>query len=101
MSIFYLAAFASAITLVPTDIDQPRTAHIEYGDLNLASAAGQNTLDRRVKTALNMVCGDWQEGTLAQRKRSRQCRNRAMAQIVPQRQAAIEQADRVRLAAKF
>lgn len=101
MSIFYLAAVASAITLIPTDIDQPREARIEYHDLNLASSTGQETLDRRVRTALNMVCDDWQEGTLAQRKRSRQCRDRAMAQIVPQRQAAIEQAERVRLAAKF
>jgi UrcA family protein len=101
MSIFYLAALTSAITLVPTDIDQPRTARIVYGDLNLASAAGQQALDRRVQTALKMVCSDWQEGSLAERKRSRQCRNRAMAQIAPQRQAAIDEAVEVRLAAKF
>jgi UrcA family protein len=101
MSIFYLAAVASAITLMPTDVDQPRAARIEYRDLNLASSTGQETLDRRVKTALNMVCGAWHEGSLSDRKRSRQCRERAMVQIAPQRQVAIEQANRIQLATNF
>ena len=101
MSIFYLAAVASAITLVPTDIDQPRQARVEYHDLNLTTEAGQETLDRRVRTALNMVCGSFHEGSLTDRKRSRQCRERAMVQVAPQREFALEQARRVQLAAKF
>lgn len=101
MSIFYLAAAASAVILMPNGIDQPRKAHIAYSDLNLASPAGQKALDRRFKDALNMVCGYAHEGSTAVQMKNHQCRKRAMAQIEPQRQAAIAQASKVQLATKF
>ena len=101
MSIFYLAAVASAVTLIPTDIDQPRKAQIDYSDLNLSSSIGQKTLDRRLQTALNMVCGYRHEGSFFDQKRSYKCRKQAMAQIEPQRQAAIEQAGGTQIATKF
>lgn len=101
MSIFYLAAMASAVTLMPTDIDQPRKAIVDYSDLNLSSSAHQKTFDRRLRTALNMVCGYRHEGSDFDKKRSQKCHKSAKAQIAPQRQAAIEQASRVLVATKF
>ncbi|MBA4747248.1 MAG: UrcA family protein [Sphingopyxis sp.] len=101
MSIFYLAAAASAVILMPTNSDQPRKAHIAYSDLNLASPAGQKALEGRVRTALNMVCGYEHEGSAATQANNRQCRKRAMVQIEPQRQAAIAQASKVQLATNF
>lgn len=101
MSIFYLAAVASAVTLVPTDIDQPRKAIIDYRDLNLSSPTGQKALDRRLRTALNMVCGYRHERSLADQNKIHQCRKRAMIQIAPQRQAATERASRVLIATKL
>lgn len=101
MSIFYLAAAASAVILMPTDVDQPRQAHIEYSDLDLSSSEGQKTLDRRVKDALNMVCGYRHEGSLGEMRSNRMCRRDAMAQIGRQRQAAIKQAGGILIANKF
>lgn len=33
-----------------------RTAQVVYGDLDLATAAGQRTLDRRIEKAVRQVC---------------------------------------------
>ncbi len=46
MPIFYLAAVASAVTMMPTDPNQPQQVAVEYEDLNLVSSAGQQQLDR-------------------------------------------------------
>lgn len=100
MSVLYLAAIASAVTMVPTAPDQPRQARVGYADLNLASTKGQQTLDRRLRRALDMVCGTTAV-SLKEFGEVRKCRKNAMAQIEPQRQAAIANAGRVRVAITF
>ena len=100
MSIFYLAAVASAVTMMPTQPDQAPQALVVHEDLNLVSVAGQQRLDRRIKTALKMVCnhGDF---TLAGQMRDRKCRKRALAEIEPQRELAIAKSGGVKVASKF
>lgn len=51
-----VAATARDITVVKPDLDVP-TARVFYGDLNLASLAGEQTLNRRVQGAVRRVCG--------------------------------------------
>jgi UrcA family protein len=36
--------------------DAPRTAEVSYNDLDLATAAGQRTLDKRIEKAVREVC---------------------------------------------
>ncbi|SIN61833.1 UrcA family protein [Parasphingorhabdus marina DSM 22363] len=43
-----------------------RTAIVHYDDLDLASAAGQQTLEGRLKGAVRKVCGSYQRGQLAE-----------------------------------
>ena len=100
MSIIYLAAVASAITFVPPAGDGPRQARVSYSDLNLASTAGQDQLDRRLNLALKMVCGRESGQSGKEWLAARQCEKRAMTQIAPQRAIAIAQSG-TRLAGRF
>ena len=89
-----LIVLATAFQTVPL---QARTisasARIAYGDLNLASKAGQQTLDRRIGRAIDQVCGI-AVGTekLFLNQTEAECRNAKQAEIVPLREAAIRQA---------
>jgi UrcA family protein len=89
MSIFYLAVAASAVILIPAPEDSPRQARVDYSDLDLSSTPGQATLDRRLKTAMNMVCGRTQEQPPYMRRAVTKCQQKAMADIGPQRDLAI------------
>jgi UrcA family protein len=100
MSIFELIAIASAVTMVPAAPDQPRQAHVNYQDLNLATTSGQQRLDRRLHIAMDRVCGSRWTNNLNEQREYRKCRNRALAEIAPQRQAAILKASGVRVAGR-
>jgi UrcA family protein len=89
MSIFYLAVAASAVILIPAPEDSPRQARVDYSDLDLSSSSGQSTLDRRLKTAMNMVCGRTQEQPPYFRRAVVKCQQRTMADIGPKRDLAI------------
>ncbi len=54
-----LGATVTAGTAGPAlaNTEQNQTIHVEYADLNLATAAGQKTLDQRIIKAARKVCG--------------------------------------------
>jgi UrcA family protein len=51
------AALTSNAPIVSTDTN-PRTVKIEYGDLNLATQKGKDTLSQRIRQAVNIVCAE-------------------------------------------
>lgn len=48
-----IALFASA----PAAADEPSQVRVAYGDLDLTSDAGQDTLNQRIRSAVKRVCG--------------------------------------------
>ena len=58
-----LAILASAGLALSASAAQAETALVTYSDLNLDSAAGQKTLERRIEKAAREVCGQWAGGT--------------------------------------
>jgi UrcA family protein len=100
MSILYLAAVASTVIAVPTSPDQPRQVRVLYGDIELSTSAGRESLDRRLKLAVNMVCGRKAGQPLYELATVRKCEKRAMAQVDPQRAIAIAKSG-VKLAGGF
>lgn len=91
MSILYVVAVASAVIAAPTSPGEPRQARVKYSDLNLSSPVGQTALDRRLKLALNMVCGRKPGQSSHEWLAVRRCQKRAMTQVEPQRAFAIAQ----------
>ena len=85
MRIFTSAATAAVIAagfVAAAAIAQPVSTNIRvtYGDLNLASKAGQQMLARRINAAANSVCGvNANERSLALRANSARCYNSALS----------------------
>ncbi len=57
---------------------QPRTARVSYADLDLASAAGRATLERRVDAAADAVCGRKGYVALAELRAAAACHAQAV-----------------------
>ncbi|MFC3712090.1 UrcA family protein [Sphingoaurantiacus capsulatus] len=76
-----LFAFASMVLATSANCQtlQPRTARVAYADLDLASAAGQATLDRRLDAAADSVCGQNGFVDLAGLRAIDACRGKAVA----------------------
>ena len=90
-------ATAQSPIVVNADSDVP-TARVMIGDLNLASAAGQRTLHRRLASAIEGVCGSYANRVdLAEDMLIHQCRDAAQAQA--NRQLATRTSS-IRLAAR-
>ncbi|MEM1196503.1 MAG: UrcA family protein [Pseudomonadota bacterium] len=70
---------------------------VTYADLNLASSAGQEILDRRIKHAAEKVCGRL-NGTLRTDMEVRKCRRKAIAAVQSSRDLAIATYNAQRLA---
>ncbi len=52
------AAISAALVLAaPASADGTKSVKVSYADLNLSSAAGRNTLDRRVARTADRICG--------------------------------------------
>jgi UrcA family protein len=88
-----IAAVAAA-TLMTGIAVSPAVAHdaaiaVPYGDLNLASPAGRDRLDRRVLRAATLLCGEYQPLDLRLSALSRACRDEAVAGARRQRDAAL------------
>jgi UrcA family protein len=85
------AALVSAIPSATFAREVVTTERVPYADLNLASEAGIETLDRRLERAVKRVCGGdarhlgLQDEVIA-------CREKARAGIAPQRNYAIARA---------
>ncbi len=50
------ALLATSLTVLSTTPVQAAVRHVHYGDLDLSTATGRATLDRRLRTAANSVC---------------------------------------------
>lgn len=72
----------------------PLSVTVGYTDLDLTSPAGVSRLDRRLDNAIEQVCGD-HRGILALTERLAigACARETMADVAPQRQAAIDRAN--------
>jgi UrcA family protein len=91
-----LAAIGSALAVSSLALQAPalandgeRTEIVNYGDLDLTSQAGVDTLDRRLGSAVNRVCGGTDLRRLAYMIGVNDCRHDAHKGIAPQRDAAI------------
>ena len=65
------------------------TRTVSYADLNLASTAGQQTLNRRIAGAVRSVCSNPMAGQLSERSADRRCAAEARKKAEPQAAAAI------------
>ena len=90
ITIFALAAIASATTITPTvaQAAEPAavTSIVHTADLDLSSNAGQRALDRRIFRAASDVCGTASEADLAGKNAVRRCRVDTVAQAKAQRE---------------
>lgn len=89
MSFIALTLMSAAITVVPTGVNEPRQAIVQYGDLNLASANGRNALDQRLDRAVRMVCGRSIGEPLHIKMVVRKCVTRTAKDLEPQRELAL------------
>jgi UrcA family protein len=53
---FAAAILATGVTVMAGTPGQAATAHVRYGDLDLASASGRATLDGRINRAARTAC---------------------------------------------
>lgn len=97
------AALAAMLPLVPATAAVPvRTQTVSYADLDLASAKGRTTLDRRLRLAAEDVCGTVSDFDLAGQSELRRCRTETVlaGRSEARRQlAAANPANAIRLAA--
>ena len=89
-------AFAALIAAVPSPTlarGETVTEQVPYGDLNLASPAGVQALDRRLDRAVERVCGKaTPRGNIRESQLIRDCMEQARQSIHGQREFAIANA---------
>jgi UrcA family protein len=84
-SVLALAAMASAFVSAPAFADVVSTTAVQYGDLNLASPAGRQTLNRRISNAARSVCHVRSDDrSLASRIERNKCYDRAVSGALQQ-----------------
>jgi UrcA family protein len=77
-----------AIGVSPASARSPANqVAVSYADLNLDSAAGQNTLDRRIAGAVQQLCGASASQRTVLNDGRRQCADQAFASASAQRDA--------------
>lgn len=94
------ATLSTPALAIDGGVDTPSdraSVRVSHADLNLASAAGQEILDRRIKRAAEKVCGRL-NGTLRTDMKVRKCRRGAIAAAQPSRDLAISNYSGERLA---
>jgi len=82
------AAFSAALAIAPAHARAPsdRVA-VQHADLNLNSAAGRATLDRRVAGAVRQLCGRFAPAQIGLNDTSRDCAEAAYSSAAAQRDA--------------
>lgn len=90
----FAAAVAASLASIGTAVAPAQAAPADvilvgYSDLNLASSAGQRTLDNRIAAAVASVCNDGESLDLRSNSLSRSCRAEASAAAQVQRDAAV------------
>ena len=91
-----LAAAFTALTVAPA-LAQPgasATIAVHTADLDLTSSAGVSALDRRIRAAVEIACGELSDVDLHGRNAAQRCRAEARAQAAAQRANAISLARR-------
>ena len=86
----------TALTANPAFAEEATSSRIVYfGDLNLASAKGPATLQRRVDRAISLVCGDGYIGDVKTQQSIRECRQTAHASASPKVAQLVDQSRRM------
>lgn len=88
------AIAATLLPAVPAQAQESGTVHVSYVDLNLASDAGRNSLERRVAIAARTVCLIEDSRELALWSSTRECRRDAFNGAQPAVEAAVAAARR-------
>ena len=65
------------------------TMVISYADLNLGNSAGRAVLERRIASAAEQLCGQFNPIELGQAEAGRACLSETIASVQPQVEAAI------------
>lgn len=86
-SLSVLAASALAIS-TPAMADW-KTKEVQYQDLDLSTARGQERLKTRVKQAVKQVCGSPRAITLQERLDQSSCEKNAIAKAMPKAEQTI------------
>jgi UrcA family protein len=89
---FGLAALTATAPLTALASGQPLTENVHYGDLNLATPAGIEALDRRLDRAVKRVCGDASPRSLSDVRQVGKCRDETWQSIEADREFAIARA---------
>lgn len=98
-TLFALAALLSAQGALAQDTGVP-TAHVRTADLDLASDVGQTALARRIRAAVQAVCGDVDVRELQASARVRKCRRDATARAEARVAEVLQARGVTRLAAR-
>lgn len=95
LTIFLLALLSSAVTITPVIAAEPNaTSIVRTADLDLGSAKGQRTLDRRLSIAIVEACGEASNVDLEGRNAVRTYRVEARAKVAAERDRLVELAQR-------
>lgn len=89
---FALAALTVTLPVEAVANGQPLSENVHYGDLNLATQAGIDALDRRLDRAVKRVCGDASPRSLSEERQVGKCREETWQSIQPDREFAIARA---------
>ncbi len=82
--LFTICALAASALAISTPATAGwKTKKVQYDDLDLSAAQGQDRLKARVKQAVRQVCGDPRAITLKERTDLRNCESSAMARAMP------------------
>lgn len=86
-----LTGFALATSLPATAIlaNETPTTRVEFGDLDLRTDSGVETLDGRLRRAISRVCGDLPRGGYVEALAAKRCKAETHADITPQRDAVV------------
>jgi len=102
-----LTALAGTLCVAPAASAQidgtPIARAVEHQDLDLGTAKGRNSLDRRIEIAISAACGDASSADPRGWKAVKRCRTDAAARVANQRDRVIAAAQRTggtRLAAQ-
>ena len=66
-----------------------KTSEVQYQDLDLTSAAGQNRLATRIRSAVKSVCGNARVASLAEKQDVLRCQRAAMESAMPKAERTI------------
>lgn len=83
-TILFAAALFATMSAMPASAQGPASRAVSYDGIDLATAAGRATLDRRVATAVEAVCGSYAGASSHETREIDRCRAAARAGIETQ-----------------